>query len=92
MIVYERGGGICYLCGEPVEYNKMTLEHVIPKAKGGTNKIENLRPAHGKCNFAKGSKDLEEFLSSNPDFRNDFEKVQNIVHAAGAVKGGPPNA
>lgn len=33
----------------------MTIDHVIPKSKGGSNKINNLRPACYKCNTKKSN-------------------------------------
>jgi len=48
----------CVLCGLPVHKSVMKLEHKFPK--GSTPKAiadadENLGPAHGECNEAKGS-------------------------------------
>ena len=31
----------------------VTVDHIVPKAHGGTDRIENLQPAHGKCNNEK---------------------------------------
>jgi len=45
------GNPPCYLCGEP---GADTVDHVIPVAEGGTNELDNLRPAHGWCNRQKG--------------------------------------
>jgi 5-methylcytosine-specific restriction endonuclease McrA len=56
--IYDRGNGMCYLCGDAVTFNEMTIDHVIPKSRGGKNNIENLRPTHYKCNFEKGNKIL----------------------------------
>lgn len=42
---------ICWRCGEP---GADTADHVIPRARGGSNKIENLRPAHESCNKRSG--------------------------------------
>jgi 5-methylcytosine-specific restriction endonuclease McrA len=33
---------------------EMTLDHVIPRAFGGSNRIENLRLAHVSCNERRG--------------------------------------
>lgn len=31
-----------------------SVDHIIPKARGGTDKIENLQLVHYFCNWAKG--------------------------------------
>lgn len=33
----------------------MTIDHAIPKARGGTNDLHNLRLAHELCNHRRGS-------------------------------------
>ncbi|MCX4400643.1 HNH endonuclease [Streptomyces sp. NBC_01764] len=33
-----------------------TADHIIPLSKGGTNDIENLRPACGRCNSSRGNR------------------------------------
>jgi len=43
-------GNNCIYCGSPLDASIFSIEHVIPKAKGGTNRIENLRPACKPCN------------------------------------------
>lgn len=50
--VLDRDGHRCYYCGST--YN-LTIDHIIPVAKGGTSTIENLRTLCGRCNMAKGS-------------------------------------
>lgn len=37
----------------------MTLEHLVPRARGGQNHAANLRLAHAKCNNFVGSMSLE---------------------------------
>lgn len=46
----------CDLCGRNIELQRdLTLDHKIPKSKGGKVDFENSRPAHKKCNNVKGS-------------------------------------
>lgn len=58
----ERDGVNCYICGNPMNFESLrrktgaTIDHVIPKSKGGSNKLSNLRLAHRRCNEAKADK------------------------------------
>lgn len=44
---------VCYICGERVDKDKVHIDHVIPRTKGGTNDIQNLMPVHHRCNMRK---------------------------------------
>jgi len=45
----------------------LQVEHIHPKAKGGSNRISNLCLACEKCNLKKGTQDIKDFLSKKPD-------------------------
>jgi 5-methylcytosine-specific restriction endonuclease McrA len=45
----------------------LQVEHIQPKAKGGTNRISNLCLACEKCNLKKGTQDIEKFLAKKPE-------------------------
>jgi 5-methylcytosine-specific restriction endonuclease McrA len=45
----------------------LQIEHIQPKAKGGTNRISNLCLACDSCNKKKGTQDIEKFLAKKPD-------------------------
>jgi 5-methylcytosine-specific restriction endonuclease McrA len=45
----------------------LQVEHIQPKAKGGTNRISNLCLACEKCNLKKGTLDIKVFLAKKPD-------------------------
>ena len=53
--VLEVYGNICWLCGNPVD-GLPSADHVIPRSKGGSDDIENLRPAHAGCNSRRGNR------------------------------------
>ena len=57
--VVRKYGRVCYLCNISIAD---TVDHVIPKSKGGDNSINNLRPACQKCNNEKSNKSLPQFL------------------------------
>jgi 5-methylcytosine-specific restriction endonuclease McrA len=44
-------GNICAYCGK--KFNKLTVDHIIPIAKGGIHEIENAVPACIHCNSSK---------------------------------------
>lgn len=55
----------CAYCGEldvPLQ-----VEHIHPRAKGGTNRISNLCLACEPCNLKKGTQNIEVFLKKKPD-------------------------
>lgn len=59
--------GICFLCGlamlpDTEQGNPLafTLEHIIPKSKGGTNDLTNLSGSHSYCNNYKQDNLMEE--------------------------------
>ena len=46
--------GICALCGNYVELEQASRDHIIPRAKGGGNGKDNIQLAHKACNNRKG--------------------------------------
>lgn len=52
------GGSECTYCGAEAE----TIDHKLPRSKGGTNHRENLTPACHRCNRRKGAMSVEDFL------------------------------
>jgi 5-methylcytosine-specific restriction endonuclease McrA len=55
----------CAYCS--IENVSLQVEHIHPKAKGGSNRISNLCLACEKCNLKKGTQDIEQFLAKKPD-------------------------
>lgn len=45
----------------------LQVEHIKPKAKGGSNRISNLCLACEKCNTKKGTQDIKNFLVKKPE-------------------------
>ncbi len=61
----EKWGRACAYCGK--QDAPLQIEHIHPRANGGTNRISNLCLACEKCNIAKGAKDIRDFLKKKPD-------------------------
>lgn len=64
----------CTYCG--IENVPLRIEHIHPKAKGGSNRISNLCLACEKCNLKKGTQDIEQFLSKKPDLLKRIKAQQ----------------
>lgn len=60
-------GSDCHICQLPIDTTLprtsklgLTVDHLIPLSKGGTDTMDNLRPAHWLCNIKKSNKLPEE--------------------------------
>jgi len=69
--VLEKYGKVCHICSNEIDLsldrrNPMgfQVDHVLPLAKGGEDKITNVKPSHARCNQQKGIKDLTATLKS----------------------------
>lgn len=51
-----RYGNVCLACGET---KPLTVDHVIPVSKGGSNYIDNIQPLCLTCNQSKGVKSVD---------------------------------
>jgi 5-methylcytosine-specific restriction endonuclease McrA len=60
----EKWGRQCAYCG--VKDVPFQIEHIHPRAKGGSNSITNLTLSCEKCNTKKGTKDIKDFLKKAP--------------------------
>lgn len=58
--LFADANGICYLCEKPMLFSEATTDHVYPKSRGGSDRYENLKLTHRKCNGKKGSLLLSE--------------------------------
>lgn len=54
--------GICYLCGQPLSLDDVTLDHIVPKSLGGSNDHDNKLPTHSICNKMKADMTYEQFI------------------------------
>jgi len=58
--VLARDHYTCQYCGERVSRANLTLDHVIPRSRGGETGWENVVAACGPCNRRKGDRTPEE--------------------------------
>lgn len=57
--ILERDGRICFFCGGPGD----TLDHLVPRSKGGHTTPVNCVCACNECNQSKANRDLDDYLS-----------------------------
>lgn len=77
----ERDAFTCQLCFEVVDRDAHpgaplypALDHVVPRSKGGSDDVSNLRTAHNFCNARKSDMTLSEF-------RTKFPNIQSLIEA-----------
>ncbi|MFM9266421.1 RNA-guided endonuclease IscB [Tychonema sp. BBK16] len=74
----------CAYCS--AENVPLQVEHIHPKAKGGSDRISNLCLACEKCNLKKGTQNIEQFLSKKPDIlRRILAQAKRPLKDAAAV-------
>jgi hypothetical protein len=54
--IHRRDNYICQYCGMILESGSATIDHILPRSRGGGNTWENLVCSCVKCNVKKGNK------------------------------------
>lgn len=87
--IYTKYNGHCAICGRPVKYNDMTIDHIKPLSKGGANEMENLELCCWECNHVKGNMDITEFYQKVSEiFIHNWKKIATFHAKQMFVKGG----
>lgn len=58
--VFDREGGRCHICRQPIIGKKWALDHVTALINGGENREANLKPVHIACHAEKTRQDVAE--------------------------------
>jgi len=54
--ILARDGNVCQYCGRHFPSHQLSLDHVIPRSRGGTSSWENMVCACLECNIRKGGR------------------------------------
>lgn len=63
----KRASGLCHYCGRKFKPTELTMDHLVPVARGGRSTHGNLVPACKECNSRKKyllPTEWEEYLAS----------------------------
>ena len=60
--ILERDGNACVWCGRTPWPRDLTLEHLLPRSRGGHGALANLTPACRPCNRARRSRPVAAYV------------------------------
>lgn len=90
LTLFELYEGRCALCNERIELgttttkeDSLTIDHIIPRSKGGTDAKHNLQPTHRRCNLTKGDNYNTTthpiHLLSSEEFEQRYKKASKVA-------------
>jgi 5-methylcytosine-specific restriction endonuclease McrA len=68
-VIAERDGATCAICGKSLDVERANLDHIIPRAHGGRDRIDNLQLTHFRCNVERGAVATRESRMAQRDGR-----------------------
>ena len=90
--VWKKSNGLCAHCGKETKRSR-TVDHYIPKSRGGGYDRRNLAPLCSACNRARGSKKInpreyysymnEWALMELEEYEREFKANHNSMEGSG---------
>ena len=77
--IFESWEWKCAYCGKDLDIDSATIDHILPKFKGGHNVKSNMLCSCSKCNRSKGSSLLEEWYKPSNLYYTE-ERLGKIKH------------
>ena len=77
--IFESWEWKCAYCDKEVDIKSATIDHIVPKFKGGHNVKSNMVCSCSKCNRSKGSVLLEDWYNSSNSHYSE-ERLGKIKH------------
>lgn len=83
--LYAAQGAKCPGCFETFKRRNLTIDHIIPRSKGGSNKPENLQLLCQACNLTKNNGTMEDMARRNlRDNTISEEQYRLILNSIGS--------
>ena len=79
LAIYLRDGLACAYCGATCEESKLTLDHLKPHSKGGSNSETNLVTCCHRCNSSRGNRSYSKFAIAVAEYLNHGVSSSDIV-------------
>ena len=80
LAIYLRDGLACAYCGSTVtEGAQLSLDHLKPYSKGGSNEASNLITCCSKCNSSRGNRSYTKFADNVAGYLNHGLTGKDIV-------------
>lgn len=81
VLIFRRDGWRCAYCARSFrdEPSRLTLDHLVPRSRGGSNSARNLVAACAPCNEQRGNRPITEWLL--------LVSVDVVAHAVRVVLG-----
>ena len=61
--LYGRQEGVCNGCLVLFPFRNLTVDHIVPQSKGGSDHLDNLQLLCGACNSKKGGRTMEALIA-----------------------------
>jgi hypothetical protein len=80
LAIYLRDGLACVYCQASVEQGtKLSLDHLTPSSKGGSNKESNLVTCCSRCNSSRGARPWRQFAKAVAEYVNHGVTAEAII-------------
>ena len=77
--IFESWKWKCAYCDKELDTKSATIDHIVPKYKGGHNVKSNMICSCSKCNRSKGSVLLEDWYNPSNSYYSE-ERLGKIKH------------
>lgn len=79
LLVLKVYGSKCWYCYTPLTIKTVTIDHYEPRALGGSDHIDNLRPACNRCNQTKGKQRWLDKMVETNKMTKEFFRMESVI-------------